>query len=119
MANHPLNLSLRFILELCALGAMGFWGWTQHSGPSRWLWTIILPLLAALLWGTLRVPGDPGNAPVAVPGMVRLLLEIAFFGGAVWLLFAAGRSGWAITLLGVTILHYVLSYDRIVWMLKQ
>jgi len=119
MANHPLNLALRFILELGALGAMGFWGWTQHTGPSRWLWTIILPLLAALLWGTVRVPGDPGYAPVAVHGIVRLLLETVFFGGAVWLLIAAGQSGWAIALLVATLIHYALSCDRILWMLRQ
>lgn len=119
MANHPLNLALRFILELAALGAMAYWGWTQHTGSERWLWTIILPLLAALLWGTVRVPGDPGYAPIAVHGIVRLLLEAVFFGGAIWLLFAAGRNGWGTALLGVTLIHYALSYDRILWMLRQ
>lgn len=37
MANNPLNLALRVVLELTGLFAMGYWVWTQHSGPSRWL----------------------------------------------------------------------------------
>ena len=50
-----------------------------------------LAAFAATLWGTLRVPGDPGPAPVAVPGAVRLLLELGFFGGSVVLLASAGQ----------------------------
>ncbi len=59
MGSHPLNLALRFLLELVALGAMGYWGWTQHEGTARWLWAIGLPLVAAVLWGTFAVPTTP------------------------------------------------------------
>jgi hypothetical protein len=47
-----------------------------------------LPLLAMALWGTFRVPGDPGDAPVAA----RLALELVEFGAATWLLIDAGRT---------------------------
>jgi hypothetical protein len=114
MADHPLNLALRFFLELAALFAMGYWGWTQHSGLARFIWAVGLPLFTAALWGIFRVPGDPGNAPVAVPGPVRLLLEAAFFGTAVWALAASGRSGWALAFGLVVTIHYILSYDRVV-----
>jgi len=119
MANNSVNLALRFVLEMAALAALGYWGWTQHSGFARWGWTLALVIGAAFLWGTFRVPDDPGAAPVAVPGIVRLLLEAAFFGAAVALLALAGRQQWAIVLGVVLVLHYAVSYDRIQWLLKQ
>ena len=119
MENHPINLVLRFFLELAGLVALGWWGWTQHAGFSRWAWTILLPVGAAILWGVFRVPNDPGKAPVAVPGWVRLLLEAAYFGSATACLYAAGARTWALVFGGVTLLHYVISYRRILWMLKQ
>lgn len=114
MANNPINLTLRFILELVGLFALGYWGWTQHSGLYRWLLAIGVPLLAAVLWGTFRVPNDPGKAPVAVPGWVRLLLEAAYFTSAVLAFYASGKSTWALVFGLVVIVHYAVSYDRII-----
>lgn len=119
MSNHPINLALRFVLELAALAAMGYWGWTQHQGVWRLVWTLGLPLVAAALWGVFRVPGDPGSAPVAVPGPVRLLLELVFFSSAVWLLVMAGRP-WEAAGLGLLVLiHYLVAYDRAYWLLRR
>src|SRR5690606_19890911 len=70
MANNPLNLGLRFLLELVALFAVGYWGWTQHQGVMRFVLAIGLPALLAAAWGIFRVPGDAsasGEAIVAVP----------------------------------------------------
>ncbi|HSO28232.1 MAG TPA: YrdB family protein [Anaerolineales bacterium] len=119
MANHPLNLALRFLLELAGLFAYGYWGWTQHQGWARWAWAVGLPVAAALAWGVFRVPGDPGNAPVAAPGWARLLLEVLFFGGAVWALYASGRVLWAASFAVVVLAHYAVSYDRILWLLRK
>jgi hypothetical protein len=119
MANHPINLGLRFILELTGLWALGYWGWTQHSGAARWLWALGLPLLAATVWGVFRVPNDPGPATVAVPGIVRLLLEAAFFGGAAWALYASGRGTWALAFAGIVLLHYAFSMDRVARLLGR
>lgn len=119
MSNHPLNLALRFLLEIVGLLALGYWGWTQHDGLARWLWTLGLPLIAAALWGVFRVPDDPGPAPVAVPGLLRLLLELLYFGGATLALYAAGRPTWAAVFGGIVLLHYLASYDRVVWLLRQ
>ena len=94
MHMHPMNAALRFFLELAALVAMGYWGWTQHVGVARWLWALGLPLVASAVWAVFRIPGDPGTPVVPVPGLVRLLVEIVFFGGAVWLLAQAGRLTW-------------------------
>ena len=56
MGSQPINLALRFLLELAALGAVAYWGWAQHDGLESWLWASGLPLIAAVLWGTFAVP---------------------------------------------------------------
>lgn len=117
-SNHPANLVLRFLLELAALAAMAYWGWTAHEGFWQLVCAAGLPLIAAVLWGTFRVPDDPGKAPVPVPGTLRLLLEIVFFGTAVWLL-TATTPGVALVFGGLVVLHYLVSIDRIRWLLSQ
>jgi hypothetical protein len=122
MAYHPLNLAFRFVLELAALAAMASYGWhlTEHTAP-RLVAAIGLPLLAAAMWGVFAVPGDrsrSGKAPVAVPGWVRLTLELVFFGFAVWSLYTTG-AGTLSLVLGVSVLvHYALSWERIRWLLE-
>ena len=107
------NDALRFALELFALGAFAYWGWTTHVGVARYAWAVGLPLLVAVTWGTFRVPNDPGPAPVAVPGPVRLALELLAFGAAAWLLAAAGRSLVAAGFAVVTAIHYFVARDRV------
>lgn len=117
MSSHPLNLALRFLLELAALAAYAYWGWAAQEGGWRYFLGIGLPLLAAVLWGTLRVPNDPGRAPVPVFGPARLLLETVFFAGAVTLL-AAVRTTPAIVLGALVVPHYIASHDRVQWLLR-
>ncbi|MBC8335965.1 MAG: YrdB family protein [Anaerolineales bacterium] len=122
MGSNPINLAIRFLLELAALSSIGYWGWTQHEGGMRFFLAIGLPLLAAALWGTFAVPDDPsrsGKAPVPVAGIIRLALELAFFAAATWLLFDAGQPSLGRTLGVVVLIHYLISYDRIGWLLKR
>jgi len=122
MATHPANLAARFLLELAALYALSYWGWTQHTGVVRWLWTVGLPLVAALLWYTFNVPDDSsrsGQAPIPVPGWLRLVLELALFAASTAALYAANRPAWAMVFLVIVVIHYALSYDRIQWLLAQ
>lgn len=122
MGSHPLNLILRFLLELSTMIAMGYWGWTQHEGLPRWFWTISLPLIAAILWGTFAVPNDPsrsGHAPIPTPGTIRLLLELLFFAVGVMALIASQHTTAGIILAVVTLFHYAISYDRILWLIRQ
>jgi len=122
MGTHPLNLALRFLLELAAWASIGYWGWTRGSGWLRPGLAAALPLLAMALWSAFAVPGDPsrsGKAPVPVPGWVRLALELIEFGLASWALADAWRPGWGIALGIVVVAHYALSSDRIAWLLRQ
>ena len=119
MSSNPINLTLRFLLELSALFSMGVWGWLQGEGLFRYVIAIGIPLIAAVIWGTFRIPNDPGAAPVAIPGILRLTYEVVFFGFATWALFDANfiKLGWGLAIL--LIIHYIISYDRILWMIKQ
>jgi hypothetical protein len=120
--SHPINLAVRFLLELCALAASGYWGWTTHRGPLRYLLALGLPLLLTILWGTFAVPDDPsrsGRAPLPVPGFVRLALELTVFAFAAWALYDADRPALGLILAAVVVIHYALSYDRIAWLLRR
>jgi hypothetical protein len=122
MGSHPINLVIRFLLELSALLALGGWGWQQAEGSLRFVLAVTIPLSAAILWGVFAVPHDPsrsGTAPIAVPGMLRLALELAVFGFATWTLYEVGATGLS-WMLGIAVtLHYLASYDRILWLIKQ
>ena len=118
MSKNPINLAFRFFLELAGLFALGYWGWTQHEGILRVLLAIGVPLIGATLWGVFRVDNMPGKAPVRVPGWVRLLLELAYFGTATLLLFAANQPTGAAWFGALVVLHYLLSYDYVRVLLK-
>lgn len=119
MSNHPVNLALRFMLELAMLAAVVVWGWRQQLDWLRFLLGIGLPLLMAFLWGTFRMPNDPGKAPVAVHGSIRLLLELIMFGFAVWALWNTGFPTLAWVFGGVVLFHYIISFDRVIRMLAN
>lgn len=122
MGSHPINLAFRFLLELAALLAMGVWGWKQSEGWLRYPLAIGLPLMAAIVWGTFAVSGDPsrsGAAPIPVGGLIRLIIELSVFGLAVWALNDLGfaRLSWVFG--AVVVIHYLISYDRIQWLITQ
>jgi hypothetical protein len=120
--SNPLNLAVRFLLELCALFALGLWGWRLRDDGWRIVTAFVVPLIAAALWGTFAVPGDPsrsGSAPVVVPGALRLVLEFGFFASATWTLYNLGFRRAAAFFAFAIVLHYLLSYDRIRWLLSR
>ncbi len=122
MSSHPINLTIRFLLEMTALIAVGTWGWKQSDGWPRFVLAIGIPIILAALWGTFAVPDDPsrsGGAPIVTPGVVRLLLELAFFAFASWSLYDIGSSKLSLAFGAVVFLHYAVSYDRIMWLLSH
>lgn len=116
---HPVNLAFRFLLELAALSGMAIGAYALGTGASAWLLAVAIPLVAMVAWGTFRVPGDgsaSGEAPIAVPGVVRLLIELDVFAASVFLLwFASPRA--AMLLAAAVVIHYALSLDRVRWLL--
>lgn len=118
MNNHPLNLAVRFALELILLYIFGYWAF--HKAPAaKWLLAFLLPLAAAAVWGVFRVEGDPSTAIVPVKGFVRLSIEAILFGSAIAMLFHLQMPKAAWWLLGISLLHNIVSYDRVWKLLKM
>ena len=85
---RAINLLLRFLLEICALAALGYGGW-HVPGPAwvRVLLAVLLPLAAAGAWGRWVAP----KASHPVPDPLRLVPEWCVFGGAAIALAATGH----------------------------
>lgn len=122
MSSHPLNLALRFCLELMALFSAGSWAWHQAEGWSKLLFPLSIVLLMSLIWGVFAVPNDPsrsGKTVVKTPGFIRLAIELFFFAFAIWALNDLGYLKIGLGMAGSVLLHYLLSIDRIRWLLKR
>lgn len=119
MHNHPLNLLLRFGLELVLVGIYAYWSWHSFDGFQKYLFSLLIPLAGMLLWGIFKVPGDPGKAIVAIPGWVRLLLEILLFVLGFWMLRSLQLFKAANLFATISILHYLISWERIRWLLES
>ncbi len=118
-SRHPVNLVVAFALELAMLAALAGWGWTQHEGLLQVILAVGAPLLAAVLWGVFRVDGDPKKAPVAIPGVLRLLLELGLFTLGLIALTAAGQPTLALIGAVILIVHYLTSWDRVRWLIAN
>jgi hypothetical protein len=119
---HPANLVLRFILEVAVLFSSAFWGWTQHEGIYRFLFAIGLPVVLTSVWGIFAVPGDPsrsGKTVVSTPGWIRLIIELGFFGFGAYFIYDAGYHKTVWIFLILVVFHYIISFDRVNWLLKQ
>jgi hypothetical protein len=119
---NPALLAVRLLLELTAIASFGVYGWRAFDSPLRFILVVLLPIAAAVLWGTFAVPGDPsrsGAAPVAVVGPVRLAVEFAVLFGGAALLWAAGLPRWALVSAAVLVVYHLLAYDRITWLLSS
>ena len=117
---HVLNAVLRFALELTTLYALGRWGYARSDGAQRYALAIVLPLIAASVWGVFTVPGDPSrgkSGPVPVSGRVRLALEALFFAAGVWAFAGMGREAVALTFGACVCLHYVIGHARTRWLI--
>jgi hypothetical protein len=88
------NLAVRFLLELCALAALGYGGYEAGG----WLLAVALPVAAAVVWGLfvspkrrfdsmpLRIAGEAlvlGGAAVALIATDHVVLGVALAAAAV------------------------------------
>ena len=69
----PLNLGLRFVLELCTLVALAVWGFSENI-----VLGVAAPLAAAVVWGLWIAP--KATRRLRDPG--RLVAELVLFGAA-------------------------------------
>ena len=118
----PANLIFRFLLELAALAGFATLAWNSTEGA--WRYPVVAATLTVLaaLWGVFNVPDDPsrsGHAPVVVPGLVRLILELAILIGGGIAFAGVGHTVLGGLLVAGVVVHYALSRDRIMWLLAH
>jgi hypothetical protein len=95
------NLTLAFLLELCALGALGYWGVRTRDGLlAKAALGLTAPLIAAVLWVMFAAP----RALVSSPPL-KLETQLAVFGSAALALYATGhgRLALAVVINGVLV----------------
>lgn len=102
-----LNLALAFLLELCMLAALGYWGFsTGQSWLSRVGFGLGAPILVAVIWGIFLSP----RAAVPLTNPLKFILEIIVFGGAIGALVAAHQPNWAWAFASLLVLNKFLLY---------
>ncbi len=102
------NDGVRFILEMCALIAVGYWGWRNgHSLASRLELCVGSVLAVAIVWGVFRA--DAG-ATVEVSTAVRIVIEVAVSTAATAALVARGKTRWAVAFAVLAAVNEVLNY---------
>lgn len=120
MSQSPLNLALRFVLELIGLLGLFRLGVWLADGLAAGLLGLLLAVVAATAWASFNFPGDRSRSdrvPVAVPGPMRLLIELLLLGAgsAGWFLSGPSWLAWVYSV--ALVAHYLLSWDRVGWLL--
>jgi len=102
------NLLLRFLLELGALVAVGYWGYQNGQAASHWVLAIGLAVVFAVVWGVFVAP----NAVVELPAGAKFVLGLALLELAALALYVAGQVVPAVAFGIVAIVNAVL---MLVW----
>ncbi|QIY95688.1 YrdB family protein [Streptomyces sp. S1D4-11] len=92
------NLGVLFLIELGALAAVGYWGFTRDAAtPLTWLLGLGAPAVLITLWALF----GSQKASYKTRGAVRVGFELLWFGAGVAALAFAGVYGWAIAFAAV------------------
>lgn len=103
------NLGVLFLIELGALAAVGYWGFTRDvSTPLGWLLGLGGPAVLVVLWALF----GSQKARYKTRGAVRVGFEVVWFGSGVAALWAAGATGWAIAFAAVCAVSKTLA---VIW----
>ncbi|MDQ2904863.1 MAG: YrdB family protein [Chloroflexota bacterium] len=101
------NLTLSFLLELCVLVALGYWGFQIGQGTITKIGLGIgAPVLAVVVWALFGAPRSARR----LQGPWLLLLRVVFFGSAAVALFSAGQQVLGIAFALVFALNCALIY---------
>ena len=99
------NLLLRFLLELFALGALGYWGFkTGNETIAKIGLGVGAPLVAAVVWGAFLSP----QAAIVLPGFLVLVLQALVFGSAAGGLVVTGHRTLAFVFVVVAVINALL-----------
>ncbi|MFB8115047.1 YrdB family protein [Streptomyces sp. NPDC056465] len=94
------NEVLAFVLELVAIGALAWWGFTAPEGAAASsALGIGAPAAAVVLWGLFAAPR--ARIPLPLPGV--LAVKTVVLGGGAAAVYATGHPAAAVVLAAVTV----------------
>lgn len=106
-ALEMVNASVRFGLELAALGIVGYWGYSIGQTDAVKLGLgVSLPLVVVAVWGVFGSPA----APYRLEYPWRLGLEVLILGGAAIALYLLDRPVLAAEFVAIATLNTILLY---------
>lgn len=101
------HLTLRFLLELVALGAIGYWGFqTGQNALMQFLLGIGMPLIVAIIWGLFVAP----RARIVLNPLLKEGLALLVFGSAALALAAVGQNTIGVVFFGVALVNSVVLF---------
>ena len=99
------NLGLAFVLELCVVAALAYWGFQVGDGVLvKLILGIGAPLVAIVLWGRFMAP----RSTTRLTGGAYLAMKFIVFGAGVVALASIGQVTLAIILAVVSIINQIL-----------
>jgi hypothetical protein len=108
-----INLAVRFLLEIAALGALGYWGWhIDAPAPIPVIATVAAPLIAAGGWGAWVAP----KSPLRLEDPFRFLAELVVFGSATLALVVTEQRSLGLLYGGLVAVNLAL---MVVWLQRS
>jgi hypothetical protein len=103
------NLGVLFLIELGALAAAGYWGFTRDvATPLGWLLGLGAPAVLIALWALF----GSQKARCKTRGVVRVGFELLWFGAGAVALVLAGAFVWAVVFAAVCAVSKTLA---VIW----
>ncbi|MCB0968631.1 MAG: YrdB family protein [Ilumatobacter sp.] len=118
----PAQAAFRFLVEIAGLVCWAVVGWEVGGDTWGWILAILFPVVAATTWASFRVPGDASagqGAPIPVPGIVRLMIELDMLVLAGVFAIIVGQVILGAATLIAVLVHYSLTMRRVRWLLAQ
>jgi hypothetical protein len=103
---HIANEAVAFLIELAALAALAWWGFTTgNKTPVHVALGLGLPLIAVVMWALFAAPKSRIKTPMAGALAVKALV----FGGAAIALWEVGHEGLAITFAVIAVVNTTIA----------
>ena len=102
-----LNLALRFLLELGAIAAVAYWGFTATTGVARWALAVGAAAAVIAVWWLFVSP----HPTVELARPVRFAIELGVWAAAAGALYATDNGAVAIAFFVVAAISGALNWS--------
>ena len=100
------NLGLRFLLELGALAAVGYWGWKSGDGLLSWVLAIGAIAAVIAVWALFVSP----KHTIETSKQVGFAIELAVWLAAGAALYTTGHEALGLAFAGISMASGALNY---------